>query len=121
MAYDVETETAVAESPGAIWEVLSDSARYHEWNPFILEVDGDVHLGASVRYRFEFPRGLRIWAVARILEFEPPRQLRWTSHALIDAIFRGDHYFEIEPTGEGALFRHGEHFTGALVYLSPPS
>jgi len=120
MAYDIETEVAIAAPPSAVWDVLVDFPSYPEWNPFILKVDGDVRLGAAVRYRFEFPRGLRIWAVAHVLAFELGRELLWTAHALSDAILRGDHYFRIEPAREGSLFHHGEHFTGALLPLVAP-
>ena len=120
MAYDIETEISIAATPAAVWEVLADFPKYPEWNPFILEVDGEVRLGAAVRYRFEFPRGFRIWAVAHILTFDPGRELLWTSHALSDTIFRGDHHFRIEPVNEGSRFYHGEHFTGASLALVTP-
>ena len=120
MGWDIETEIVIAAPPAAVWQVLADFPKYPEWNPFILKVDGAVRSGAAVRYRFEFPRGVRIWAVAHILAFEPDRELVWTSHALSDVIFRGDHHFRIEPVETGSLFRHGEHFSGALVPLAAP-
>jgi hypothetical protein len=120
MAYDIETEIGIAAPPTAVWAILADFPRYPEWNPFILEVEGDVRLGAAVHYRFEFPRGFRIWAVAHILAFEPGRELVWTSHAFSDTIFRGDHHFRLEPIKEGSVFHHGEHFTGVLVPLATP-
>jgi hypothetical protein len=120
MGYDIETKIVIAAPPADVWRVLADFPRYPEWNPFILEVDGEVHEGASVRYRFEFPRGVRIWAVARILAFDPDRELLWTAHALSDALLRGDHHFRIEAHEAGSMFRHGEHFSGALVPLAAP-
>jgi hypothetical protein len=120
MAYDIETEVSIASPPAAVWEILADFPKYPEWNPFILKVEGDVRLGAAARYRFEFPRGLRIWAVARILMFDPARELLWTAHALSDTLLRGDHHFRIEPINGGSRFCHGEHFTGALLPLVAP-
>jgi hypothetical protein len=118
---EIRTEIEIGGGPSRVWEVLSDFSHYPDWNPFILELQGSVYQGATITYRFEFPPGIRIWTAAEILRFEQERELRWTAHFLTPMAFNGEHYFVIMPTsGGGAIFRHGEIFTGLLLPLVQP-
>jgi hypothetical protein len=104
-----------------VWRVLVDGSRYPEWNPFILQVIGDLNEGATVRYRFQFLRGLKIWATAEVLRAEPEVELRWSAHFLTRAIFNGEHYFTITPTSASSvIFHHGEVFSGLLSAVAWP-
>jgi hypothetical protein len=121
MLHEIRTEIAIGAPPSRVWEVLTDFSQYPDWNPFILELKGDVQLGATVRYRFEFPRGVRLWTAARILTFASRRELRWEAHFLTPAIFSGEHYFVMEAmSGNGTMFYHGEIFRGLLLPVVRP-
>jgi hypothetical protein len=121
MGYEIRTEIAIKASMARVWDIIADFPRYPEWNPFILEVIGEVRQGASVRYRFEFPKGVRIWAVAKILRYEPQKELLWAAHFLSRALFNGDHHFKVEPSSDGStVFRHGEVFSGILLPAALP-
>jgi len=121
MTYQINTELAIGAPVAQVWDIIADFPRYPEWNPFILEVVGEVRQGASVRYRFEFPKGLRIWATAKILRFEPGHELLWAAHFLTPALFNGVHHFRVGAAPEGgALFQHGEVFSGLALPLITP-
>lgn len=121
MSRKITTEIQIMAPISSVWEVLTDFSHYPEWNPFILAVRGVVQEGASVKYRFEFPPGVRVWATAKILRFEQQVELRWAAHFLTPALFNGEHYFAIEQVSESSVtFRHGETFTGLLVLLALP-
>ena len=121
MSYRIETQIAIDAPPERVWAVIADFARYPEWNPFILEVIGVVREEASVRYRFEFPRGVRIWAVAKVLRYTPGKELLWEAHFLSSRVFSGAHHFKVLPGGDrGTVFLHGELFSGFLSPLAWP-
>ena len=121
MSYRIETQIAIDAPPERVWAVVADFARYPEWNPFILEVIGVVREGASVRYRFEFPRGVRIWAAATVLRYAPGKELLWEAHFLSSRVFSGAHHFKVLPGGDrGTVFLHGELFSGLLSPLAWP-
>jgi hypothetical protein len=104
-----------------VWQVLSNFSAYPDWNPFILAVHGNVHTGAKVKYRFQFPPCIRVWTGANVFAFTPRKELRWAAHFLTPSLFSGDHHFIIEPLSESSvLFHHGEVFTGLLVPASLP-
>ncbi|MGO9421298.1 SRPBCC family protein [Roseiarcus sp.] len=118
MSYEIKTEIGIEASPSRVWEVLTDFPRYPEWNPFVLEVQGDVYQGAAIHYRFEMPRGIRIRTAAVVLRFQPDSELRFSAHFLAPTVFRGDHYFAIESKGQNSVvFHHGEIISG---FLFPP-
>jgi hypothetical protein len=121
MGRELSTQTEVVAPAGLGWSVLTDFAAYPSWNPFIIEVNGTPEQNALLKYRFEFPRGIRIWADAKVLRAEPDRELRWAAHFLSAGVFNGEHYFVIDPTSESRfVFHHGEIFSGALLGVALP-
>ena len=121
MAHEITTKIEIGAPAARVWAVLSDFAHYPDWNPFILEVLGSVVQDAKVKYRFEFPPGIRIRATAKILKFEQEKELRWAAHFLTPKLFNGEHYFAIEAINTTSImFHHGEIFTGLLLPLARP-
>lgn len=115
MPYEIKTRIGIDAPPSRVWQILTDFPRYPEWNPFILEVDGNVYQDAKIHYRFEMPRGIRIRTPAVVARFEPERELRFSAHFLSPGVFKGEHYFIIEPVnGAGVIFHHGEFISGLL-------
>jgi len=60
-------------------------------------------------------KGRVIAQTVRVTACEPPRRLAWVGH--IPLLFRGLHWFSLEPVEDGTLLRHGEDLSG-LVPLS---
>lgn len=121
MAHEIRTEIEISAPPSRVWAVLTDFSHYPDWNPFILEVQGNVVQDATVKYRFEFPPGIRIWTAAKILKFEVERELRWAAHLLTPRLLNGEHYFAVGPiSATSVMFHHGEIFTGLLLPLARP-
>ena len=82
MPYEIKTEIAINATPARVWDILTDFAHYSDWNPFVLEVEGTVRQNAMIRYRFEMPRGVRIWTAATVPKFEHERELRFSANFL---------------------------------------
>lgn len=116
---EISTQIEIDAPASRIWAVLTDFPRYPEWNGFLLEAYGAVAPGSQIKFRFELPRGFRMWTRATVLEARPGAQLRWAGNFLFDWLFRAEHYFRIEALGAArARFAHGERFTGLLVPIA---
>jgi hypothetical protein len=51
-----------------------------------------------------------------VLTVRQERELRWLGHLLIPGVFDGEHYFLLEPIGDGKTrLMQGERFSGLLV------
>jgi hypothetical protein len=88
----IETGIQIDAPARRVWALLTDSARFPDWNPFIM--------------RFK----------PTVLTVHPERELRWKGKLLIPGIFDGEHYFLLDPIGESRThLTHGENFSGFLI------
>jgi hypothetical protein len=99
-----------------VWAVLTDTATYPEWNPFLTKVDGPFVAGDRRRIRFSPPGGRAVTMRPRVLVADAPRELRWRGRLGVPGIFDGEHRFLVEPLG-GSRTRltQSEEFGGILV------
>jgi len=44
-----DADVLIDRPPSDVWKVVSNSAAYRNWNPFITRVDGDFREGATIR------------------------------------------------------------------------
>ena len=59
-----------------VWEVMTDVARYSEWNPFIVAVGGEMRLGALVTLHVAWAGGGGATAVELVTRLDPPAMVQ---------------------------------------------
>jgi hypothetical protein len=103
-----------------VWAVLTDTAAYPHWNPFITCLEGPLEVGARLRVRVCPPGGRPMSFRPTVTVVEPGRRLAWLGRLILPAIFDGAHSFLLEPADDGGGTRlvHSESFRGVLVGLS---
>ena len=101
-----------------VWAVLTDTAAYPTWNPFMTRLEGDLVVGARLAVTVVPPGGKPNNFSPTVTEVEPGRRLAWLGRLLATWIFAGAHSFEVRPLGPGATrFTQSERFSGLLVPL----
>ncbi len=116
MARQLNTEIEINASAQRVWDILTDFARYPEWNTFIPRISGTVEENAKLFFMFTTPFGVRSPAIGRMLKVTPQKELRWAGQLPIPGLIRAEHYHIIEPLSPTRIrFIHGEIFTGLLV------
>ncbi|MHB8895627.1 MAG: SRPBCC family protein [Candidatus Geothermincolia bacterium] len=112
--------TGIEISAGAerVWEVLTDLASYPEWNPMIRKASGELVVGGRLALHFE-PAGQKGRDFRpRLLVVEPHTELRWLGNPGFPGMFMSEHYFILEPRGEGTTrLVHGMDCRGLAVPL----
>lgn len=105
------------DAPAArVWEVLADTARYGEWNPFVTALDGELREGADLKVTIRAPGRKPITFAARVATVVPCRELRWKGRWFLPGLFDGDHALLVEDLSEGrSRFRTREEVTGLLL------
>jgi len=127
MHREIATEIVIDAPARIVWDILVDFARYREWNPYIPSLAGTARTGERVRFVFRLVPGVPVPACARVLDFVPPRELRWGGG--VGGLLRAEHYMILEPLSESRVrFRHGDGtqgwkshapFDGILVAAAP--
>ncbi len=62
MVSKVETRIGIPTSQARVWEVLADLEGWPRWNPFLVEVQGKLSIGALTAFGYEMllaSRGVR--------------------------------------------------------------
>jgi len=114
----IATEIEIDAPANRVWSILTDFARYPDWNPFIIHIEGQPDKGARLTVKIQPPDSKAMTFRPVVLNAEPGKELRWLGHLLLPGLFDGEHGFSIEPTREGkVLFRQSEQFGGLLVPL----
>ena len=110
--------TEIPAPPNVVWQVLTDTDAYDEWNPFLLSLTGELQIGGRLRVTIEPPGGRAMSFKPRVVAVEPVRRLEWLGRAGLPGIMDGRHRFELEELpGSRCRFTHGEVFSGVLVPL----
>ena len=99
-----------------VWQVLTDFARYPEWNPFLRSVEGAVRKRARLAVALQ-PDGRRpLHYRPRVVTLRPPRELRWTARLPVPGLLRGEHRFVVEQLDERrSRLIHEKRVGGLLV------
>ena len=115
---ELRTEILIDAPQDEVWKLLTDFPRYPEWNPFIVEVRGELKLGNRLSIRIEPPGGTPMTFKPVLKRVEPPHTLRWLGRLIVPGLFDGEHFFDLDTLDAGGVrLRHGEDFGGLLVPL----
>jgi uncharacterized protein YndB with AHSA1/START domain len=106
---------AIAASPEAVWAVLTDFARYPEWNPFTptVMVEGPLAAGAPVALHTRL-RGRIVVQRETVRRVSPPTTLVWGVRFPIGAI-RAERVQRLETTPEGCRYVTEDRIEGPLA------
>ena len=117
---EIVTEVEIAAPPERVWSVLTDAAKYPEWNPFIVSMQGDIQPGATLTNEMRPQAGSPMTFRPVVLRAEPDRELRWLGTLGFPRIFDGENYFLLNPSPEGTRLVHGERFRGIALWVIDP-
>ena len=101
-----------------VWGVLTDFDAYPAWNPHVRRVIGKPHVGRRITIHTRPPGGRTVVMRPVVLDWTPPRELRWRATFVSPRLFSGEHGFRLEEQAPGRVrFTQDETFSGLLVPL----
>jgi len=109
---NVETVIDIPASRGAVWEALTNVEGHANWNPFIINMEGEIGEGLRLKNTMSPSPGQSMVFKPKILKVEQNRELRWLGRFLLPGLFDGEHYFILEDSLTGTKLTHGENFKG---------
>jgi hypothetical protein len=103
-------------TPDRIWPILTDAARYPEWNSTVDKVDGRIAPGERIALHVKLNPGRA--SPVTVAAFDPPRRMVWRGGMPL-GLFVGERVFELVPRADGVVeFTMREQFTGVLAPLT---
>lgn len=116
MTRRIEHQIEIDASPAVVWEQLTETSAYAEWNPFLRRLGGELSEGATLTVEVAPPGARAMTFRPTVLTAEVGRELRWLGHFLVPGLFDGEHSFRLEelPSG-GTRLIQTERFRGLLV------
>ncbi len=100
--------------PDAVWDLLADASTYRDWNPAVIDIEGPIRLGSTVRL-VSVASPKRTFSVT-VAEMAAPHRMVW-SDGMPLGLFRGNRTYLLEPDGDGTRFTMTEEFSGPLAGL----
>ena len=114
----IEHVIDIPASPTTVWQVLTETDRYDEWNPFMTELSGEPAVGRRLRVTIR-PGRRSMTFRPTVLAIEEGRLIRWRGRPGVPGIFDGEHELRLEANPDGGTrFVQREVFTGMLVPLA---
>ena len=106
-------------TPERVWSVLTDTAAYGAWNPFITQLDGTLQVGNKIHVRIAPPGRKPMMFHPVVTDADAGHKLAWLGRLLIPGLFDGAHSFTLEPLADGRTrFVQSENFSGVLVWFA---
>jgi len=111
----VEHAITIDAPASSVWEVLTETDRYEQWNPFITHFGGRLAEGDRLTLTVH-PGSREMSFQPTVLAVQEERIIRWRGRLGMRGIFDGDHELLLGPLDSGATrFTQRETFTGVLV------
>ncbi|HYC56889.1 MAG TPA: SRPBCC domain-containing protein [Candidatus Binatia bacterium] len=101
-----------------VWSILTDFARYQEWNRFTPSVACAGKVGDPVLMQVCFPGRRPMRQRETLNVFEPPQRLAWGMRMGINAFLVANRYQILEPLdGHRTRYTTVDYLSGALAPL----
>lgn len=108
-------EIDIAGTADVVWEVLTDAARYPDWNSTVERVDGQIVSVERVTVHAKVSPGRAFPLV--VGNWDPPRRMTWKGGMPL-GLFSGVRTLSVKPVAEGRVtFVMREEYSGLLAGL----
>lgn len=115
MMWQQQFQVTIDAPPEAVWSVLTDLARYGEWNRYATSARGDLRLGGEVEIVVRLGDGQQR-VNNRVTDISPNQRLCWESLNWYRVLVYGVRCRILEPGLNGTtLFREVEAMHGPLA------
>ena len=118
-AEQLKTTIHIDATPEQVWGVLSDLEGHAQWDPFIVDMNGELEQGALLDITIQAPKKDKVDFRPIVVSVIPNIELRWIGNVLgMDFLFAGEHYFKLtREKDQTTTLYHGENFSGLLLPL----
>ena len=115
---EYNNEVEIHASAERVWHLLTDFAKFPQWNPFIQRASGEPKPGARLEVTLQPSGASRTTSRPTVLKAEPNHELRWIERSLLPGLLDVEHIVTIELLDANRVrFTQREIRTGIFVPL----
>jgi len=105
---------SIAAPQETVWNLLADVPSWKEWNPTIVEIDGQASVGSKVSLvsTVNPDRTFKL----TVKSVDAPSRMVWADGMPL-GLFTGERIYTVTPAGDGCEFSMVEDYTGLLAPL----
>lgn len=112
---EIQTDIWIERPPADVWRVLTTTAEYPSWNPFIRRLRGNLRVGSRIEIEIAPPDSNPMTFQPVVLRVEQEHEIRWLGSLWIPGLFDGEHILRLESVGKKTHLTQSERFSGLLV------
>jgi uncharacterized protein YndB with AHSA1/START domain len=105
--------TTIRASPKTIWNILTDTKGYPDWDPGMLRIEGQIASGETVKFFTKFSPD-RAFAV-KVTMFEPGKKMVFTGGMPL-GLFKSERTHTLTPGKDGKTTFHTEEVFSGLLF-----
>ena len=112
----IEAVTEIDAPADRAWSVLSDTAAYGSWNPFVTRLEGPLVQGERIEVVLQLDGRKPQTMTPRLVRVDEGTSFEWLGQFGPRGVFDGRHRFELRPRDGGrCVLVQSEVLSGALV------
>lgn len=108
------TTIDIQASAETVWAILTNAARYAEWDPTLIKMEGTIALNQQLTIYSKLAPERAF--TPKVITFEAPHRMVWSS-GMPFGLFKGERTFVLTPTQNGVRFLMNEAFTGPMMAM----
>lgn len=112
---ELRSEVEIEAPLSRVYAVLTDFARYHEWNPYLPVVRGELAVGSTLTLELSLPEGKSYELSPEVTRVTENQELRWRSSWLLPALLEAEHFFQLREHAGKTRVMQGQDFSGFLL------
>lgn len=114
----ITATTDIPVDPARVWAVLTDTAAYPHWNPFVRRLEGRLEVGSSLSVDLQPNPDKKAQTMRpKVVAVQAGRSFTWLGHVGVPGVLDGRHTFTVEPFAGGSRLTQHEVLSGALTPL----
>lgn len=114
---ELRSEVEIQAPLSHVYGVLTDFARYEQWNPYLTDVQGELVVGGRLKVGLSLPEGNSYELETEVTRVSPGAELRWVARLWSAAfLLQLEQSFALsEPSPGVTRVAHGQDFSGFLL------
>lgn len=113
---ELRSEVEIQAPPSHVYRVLTDFARYEQWNPYLTRVKGELVVGRALQLELSLPEGSAYELGAEVTHVSPDEALRWVGRFWSSTFLQLEHSFALsEPRPGVTRVLQGQDFSGFFL------